>query len=41
MPHPGHAWPDLCSIHAADEQEEPAAAVPGGFTAGGYPTERE
>jgi Protein of unknown function (DUF2637) len=37
MPGPGFARPDLCSIRTADEQEELAAAVRGGFSADGYP----
>ena len=37
MSGPGFARPDLCSIRAADEQDELAEAVRGGFTAAGYP----
>jgi len=37
MPGPGSARHDLCSIRAADEQEELAEAVRGGFSADGYP----
>jgi len=37
MSGPGFARPDLCSIRAADEQEELAEAVRGGFSADGYP----
>ncbi len=37
MPDPGFAPPDLCSIHTAAEQEEPAEAVRGGFSASGCP----
>ena len=37
MSGPGFAPPDLCSIRAADEQEELAEAVRGGFSADGYP----
>ena len=37
MPGPGFAPPDLCSIRVAAEQEEPAEAVRGGFSADGYP----
>jgi hypothetical protein len=37
MPDPGFTPPDPCSIHDADEQEELAEAVSGGFTADGYP----
>ena len=37
MPGPGFARPDLCSIRAADEQDELAGAVRGGFSADGYP----
>jgi hypothetical protein len=37
MPYPGSARPDLCSIRTADEQEERAEAVRGGFYADGYP----
>ena len=37
MPDPGFARPDLCSIRTADEQEELAEAVRGGFSADGYP----
>jgi hypothetical protein len=37
MPGPGSARTDLCSIRAADEQEELAGAVRGGFSAPGYP----
>ncbi len=37
MSGPGFARPDLCSIHAAAEQEELAEAVRGGFSADGYP----
>ena len=33
----GSARHDLCSIRAADEQEELAEAVRGGFSADGYP----
>ena len=37
MPGPGFALPDLCSICTADEHEELAEAVRGGFSADGYP----
>ena len=37
MSGPGLARPDLCSIRTADDQEEPAEAVRGGFSADGYP----
>jgi hypothetical protein len=37
MSGPGFAPPDLCSIRAAAEQDEPAEAVRGGFSADGYP----
>jgi hypothetical protein len=37
MSGPGFAQPDLCSIRASAGQEEPAGAVRGGFSAGGYP----
>jgi hypothetical protein len=37
MSSPRFARPDLCSIHAATEQEEPAEAVRGGFSADGSP----
>jgi hypothetical protein len=37
MPGPGFAPPDPCSIRAAAEQEEPAGAVRGGFSADGCP----
>ena len=37
MSDPGFARPDLCSIRTADEQEELAEAVRGGFSADGYP----
>ena len=37
MPGPGFTRPDLCSTHAAAEQEELAEAVRGGFSAHGYP----
>ena len=37
MSGPGFAPPDLCSIRAADEQDELAEAVRGGFSADGYP----
>ena len=37
MPDPGFARPDLCSIRAADEQEELAEAVRGGLSADGHP----
>jgi uncharacterized protein DUF2637 len=37
VPDPGFTRPDLCSIPAADEQAEPAAAVRGGHGAGGHP----
>jgi hypothetical protein len=37
MPDPGFARPDLCSIPAADGQEELAEAVRGGFSADGRP----
>ncbi len=37
MSGPGFARPDLCSVRAAAEQEELAAAVRGGFSAAGYP----
>jgi hypothetical protein len=37
MSYPGFTWPDLCSIRTADEHEEPAEAVRGGFSAAGYP----
>jgi len=34
---PGFAPPDLCSIRTANEQDELAGAVRGGFSADGYP----
>jgi hypothetical protein len=37
MPGPGFARPDLCSIRGADEQDELAEAVRGGFSAAGDP----
>jgi hypothetical protein len=37
MPGPGFAPPDPCSIRAANEQEELAEVVRGGFSAAGYP----
>ena len=37
MSDPGFARPDLCSIRAADEQEELAEAVRSGFSADGCP----
>ena len=37
MPHPGFAQPDLYSIPTAGEQEEPAQAARGDFSAHGYP----
>jgi hypothetical protein len=37
MPDPGFAQPDLCSIRTANEQDELAQAVHGGFSADGYP----
>jgi hypothetical protein len=37
MPDPGFARPDLCSIRTANEQDELAKAVRGGFSADGYP----
>jgi len=37
MSGPGSIRPDLCSIRAAAEQEEPPEAVRGGFSANGYP----
>ena len=37
MSDPGFPRPDLCSIRTADEQEELAGAVRGGFTADGHP----
>ena len=37
MPDLGFTRPDLCSIRAADEQEELAEAVRGGLSADGYP----
>ena len=37
MPHPGFAQSDLCSIRTADEQDQLAEAVRGGFGAVGYP----
>ena len=37
MSDPGFARPGLCSIRAADEQDELAEAIRGGFTAGSYP----
>ena len=37
MSDPGFARPDLCSIRTADEQEELAEAVRGGFSADGCP----
>ena len=37
MSYPGSARPDLCSIRTADEQDELAEAVRGGFSAVGYP----
>ena len=37
MPGLGFAQPDLCSTRIVDEQEEPAEAVRGGFSADGYP----
>ena len=33
MPDPGFARSDLCSIRTAEDQEEPAEAVRGGFSA--------
>ena len=40
MSDPGFARPDLCSIRTADEQEELAEAVRGGFTRRRPPTGR-
>ncbi len=37
MSYPRSARPDLCSIRTADEQEEFAEAVHGGFSADSYP----
>jgi Protein of unknown function (DUF2637) len=37
MSDPGLTRPDLCSIRTAAEQEEPAEAVRGGFSAAGDP----
>jgi hypothetical protein len=37
MSDPGFARPDLCSIRTANEQDEFAKAVRGGFSADGYP----
>ena len=37
MSYPGYACPDLCSIRTADEQDELAEVVRGGFSADGYP----
>ena len=37
MSGPGFARPDLCSIRTADEQDEHAELVRGGFSAVGYP----
>ena len=37
MSGPGFTRADLCSIRAAAGQDEPAAAVRGGFSAGGRP----
>jgi hypothetical protein len=37
MSDPGFARPDLCSIRTANEQDELAQAVHGGFSADGYP----
>jgi hypothetical protein len=37
MPNPGFTRPDLCSIHTANEQDEFAEAVSGGFSADGCP----
>ena len=37
MSDPGFARPDLCSIRTANEQDEFAEAVRGGFSADGYP----
>ena len=37
MPGPDFAPPDLCSIRAAAEQDEPAGAVRGGFSADSCP----
>jgi len=37
MPDPGFTRPDLCSIRAANEQDEFAEAVRGGFSADGHP----
>ena len=37
MSYPGSARPDLCSIHAVDEQEELAEAARSGFSAAGCP----
>ena len=37
MSDPGFARPDLCSIRTANEQDELAKAVRGGFSAAGYP----
>jgi hypothetical protein len=36
MPDPGITRPDLCSISAADAEEEPAGAVRGGLSADGH-----
>ena len=37
MPDPGFTRPDLCSIHAAAGQAEPAGAIRGGLSADGHP----
>ena len=37
MSDPGFGRPDLCSIRTAAEQDEPARAVRGGFSATGHP----
>jgi hypothetical protein len=37
MSGPGFTQPDLCSIRTADEQDELAGTVRGGFSADGYP----
>jgi hypothetical protein len=37
MSDPGFARPDLCSIRTANEQDEFAKAVRGGFSADGHP----
>ena len=37
MPGPGFAQPDLCSMRTADEQDQLAKVVRGGFSAADYP----